>query len=125
MNAVRRQELVSSSRCPDRNSFSGSGAPLISLVVPAYCEEESLAPLYREVSQVMTSLEVAWEMIVIDDGSTDGTWQQIRDLHQADQRVKGLRLSRNFGHQYALLAGLANATGRGGHYYGRRPPAPS
>ena len=60
----------------------------------------------------MTSLEVAWEMIVIDDGSTDGTWQQIGDLHQADQRVKGLRLSRNFGHQYALLAGLANATGR-------------
>ena len=112
MNAVRRQELVSSSRCPDGNSSSGSGAPLISLVVPAYCEEESLAPLYREVSQVMTSLEVAWEMIVIDDGSTDGTWQQIRDLHQADQRVKGLRLSRNFGHQYALLAGLANATGR-------------
>ena len=112
MKAVRQEQLISSVACPDKNSSSGSSVTSISIVVPAYCEEGNLLVLYEELNQVLTSLKVCWEMIVVDDGSTDGTWCQITDLHRRDARLKGLRLSRNFGHQYALLAGLSNATGQ-------------
>jgi glycosyltransferase involved in cell wall biosynthesis len=112
MKAVRQEQLISSFACPDKNSSSESSVTSISIVVPAYCEEGNLPALYEELYQVLTSVKVCWEMIVVDDGSTDGTWRQITDLHRRDARVKGLRLSRNFGHQYALLAGLSNATGQ-------------
>ena len=52
-----------------------------------------------------------WEIILVDDGSLDDTWGVIAMLHQQDDRVKGLRLSRNFGHQYALFAGLHYSRG--------------
>ena len=81
------------------------------MVVPAHCEEGNLGPLYEELSQVMGRVKVRWELIIVDDGSTDRTWQRIEDLNRRDVRVKGLRLSRNFGHQYALLAGMRGATG--------------
>src|ERR1051326_7412592 len=55
---------------------------------------------------------LAWELIVADDGSSDGTWGVLTRLHARDPRVKAVRLSRNFGHQAALLAGLAHASGR-------------
>jgi dolichol-phosphate mannosyltransferase len=54
---------------------------------------------------------MAWEVLIVDDGSPDNTWDIIEALHSQNSQVKGLRLSRNFGHQYALLAGLANAKG--------------
>jgi dolichol-phosphate mannosyltransferase len=86
--------------------------PTVSVVIPAYCEEGNLWTLYQELVQVLASLALTWEIILVDDGSTDGTWNEIATLHQQDERVKGLRLSRNFGHQYALFAGLLHATGR-------------
>ena len=85
---------------------------MISVVIPAFCEEGNLLRLYEELVQVLGSAAVTWELIIVDDGSMDGTWSEIFALHQRDARVKGLRLSRNFGHQYALFAGLANATGQ-------------
>ncbi len=85
--------------------------PLISLVIPAYNEAENLAQLYAEIKAVLDSLGLPWELLLVDDGSTDGSWQQIEQLHRDDRRIKGVRLSRNFGHQYALLAGLRNAVG--------------
>ncbi|HEX5385190.1 MAG TPA: glycosyltransferase family 2 protein [Gemmatimonadales bacterium] len=84
---------------------------LLSIVVPAYCEEGNVARLHDELSRVLLDENVAWELVIVDDGSTDATWERIRELGRSDPRVRGIRLSRNFGHQYALLAGLAHARG--------------
>jgi glycosyltransferase involved in cell wall biosynthesis len=85
--------------------------PTLSIVVPAFFEESSLPQLHRDLVAVLDADNVAWELIFVDDGSTDGTWRQIEALHRKDARVRGLRLSRNFGHQYALFAGLTQASG--------------
>ena len=87
-------------------------ATVVSVVVPAFNEEENLPAVYRELEKILSSGDLAWEIILVDDGSSDGTWDCIEMLHQQDQRVKGLRLSKNFGHQFAILAGLRHATGQ-------------
>jgi polyisoprenyl-phosphate glycosyltransferase len=83
----------------------------LSIVVPAYNEEGNLQQLYSELKSTLASLVVTWELIFVDDGSTDQTWHEIRLLHQADSSVRGIRLSRNFGHQDALIAGMTHARG--------------
>lgn len=85
--------------------------PTLSIVVPAYNEQGNLRKLYSELSSVLSQIESSWELIFVDDGSRDGTWAEAESLHQEDCRVLGVRLSRNFGHQYALVAGLAQARG--------------
>lgn len=89
---------------PDRD-------PILSVVVPAYNEEESLPILYERLLPVLSGLAVPWELIIADDGSSDDTWAKIMALHDRDPRVRGARLSRNFGHQYGLFAGLVFARG--------------
>jgi polyisoprenyl-phosphate glycosyltransferase len=84
---------------------------LLSMVVPAYREAASLDHLHQELVRSLAPLHCDWELILVDDGSTDGTWDCIVGLQERDSRVRGLRLSRNFGHQYALLAGLSEARG--------------
>lgn len=86
--------------------------PDLSIVIPAYSEEGNLEQIYLELNKILPTLQLSWEIIFADDGSLDQSWQIIQDLHQKDQRVKGIRFSRNFGHQYALYAGLAQAKGR-------------
>jgi len=88
-----------------------SDIPQLSIVIPAFNEESNLRRLYVELMNVLPSLDMPWEIIFTDDGSTDRTWDEITSLHKEDDRVKGVRLSRNFGHQHALLAGLFHATG--------------
>ena len=86
---------------------------MISIVIPAYNEERNLEALYVNVREVLNAAgESEWELVVVDDGSKDGTWHTICALSAADVRVRGVRLSRNFGHQSALMAGLAAARGR-------------
>lgn len=85
--------------------------PQLSLIVPVYNESENIHLLYEELMEALPGLEMDWEIIFADDGSTDTTWELIESLHAGDNQVRGIRLSRNFGHQYALLAGLANAEG--------------
>lgn len=85
--------------------------PTISLVIPAYNEQGNLDKLYSELARVLSQLDLDWEIILVDDGSKDCTWSDIARLHRADHRVMGLRLSRNFGHQHALVAGLTYARG--------------
>ncbi len=84
---------------------------LVSIVVPAFNEANGLAHLYGEISAVCANLVPNWELVIVDDGSTDTTWSQIEALSRLDCCVRGVRLSRNFGHQYALLAGLASSGG--------------
>jgi len=86
--------------------------PVVSLVVPAFNEEESISDLFRRIEETLHPLTgLSWEMIVVDDGSRDATWARICELADLQPRVKGIRLSRNFGHQYALMAGLEHSAG--------------
>jgi dolichol-phosphate mannosyltransferase len=78
---------------------------MISIVVPAYEEEENISQLFKEIREALKQAD-KWEIVFVDDGSKDRTWERISNLCERYARVKGLRLSRNFGHQYALFAGL-------------------
>ncbi len=86
--------------------------PELSVVIPAYNECTNINQLYVELNDVLSNLGMSWEVIFVDDGSTDAGWQEILALHEKDSHVKGIRLSRNFGHQYALFAGLSHAKGK-------------
>jgi dolichol-phosphate mannosyltransferase len=88
---------------------------MISIVIPAYNEERNLEVLYAKIREVMDTAVGAddWELVIVDDGSADRTWDAIDALSSTDVRVRGVRLSRNFGHQAALMAGLAAARGQG------------
>lgn len=85
----------------------------LSAVVPIYNEEGSLGELHRRVTAVLESLEIPYELILVDDGSRDRTPELIADLCADDPRVRAVHFSRNFGHQAALAAGLQHASGRG------------
>lgn len=83
-----------------------------SVVVPLCNEEQSLPMLHQRLSAVMRRLAIPYEIIYVDDGSRDRTAEMMHDLHLQDPTVKGIFLSRNFGHQAALCAGLDAAGGR-------------
>jgi len=80
------------------------------VVVPVYNEVESVAELQRRLSGVMAGLG-EHELVFVDDGSSDGTWNALLELAKLDRHVRLIRLSRNFGHQLALSAGLEAARG--------------
>ena len=82
---------------------------LLSVVTPMHDERDNARALYERVAAALTDLE--WELVVVDDGSRDGTAQVLAELAAEDPRVKVLGLSRNFGHQPALTAGLDHARG--------------
>ena len=84
--------------------------PLVSIVAPAHNEEATLPSFVRNASAVLGSVE--HEVIIIDDGSTDRTWATICELREQFPSVRALRFTRNFGHQSAILAGLAEARGQ-------------
>jgi len=82
---------------------------LISIVVPVYNEHENLPFLNERLHKALDGRN--YEIIYVDDGSSDGTHERISTLHTTNHRVKGIILSRNFGHQVALTAGLEHASG--------------
>ncbi len=84
---------------------------LLSLVIPLLNERESLAPLFAEIAEVSQQLNPRLEVIFIDDGSDDGSWEVIKELALADERVRGIRLRKNFGKAAALQAGFQSARG--------------
>jgi polyisoprenyl-phosphate glycosyltransferase len=84
---------------------------MISVVVPAFNEEEGIAELYRRVGGAAPSWEEDFELVVVDDGSSDRTLPILEGLASADPRLKVIALSRNFGHQPAVSAGLAHSSG--------------
>jgi polyisoprenyl-phosphate glycosyltransferase len=84
----------------------------LSVVVPVYNEEANLHELHRRLDAVLAGLGVESEIVLVDDGSADRSWAIISELAAADPRVKGVRFSRNFGHQMAFTAGLDHASGR-------------
>ena len=104
-----------------RNASTPQSAPVdrlgwplidsISLVIPVFNEEGNLAELERRLTAVLKELALPYEIIFIDDGSTDGTWNLIRELRARDHRILGLRHRRNFGKARALSHGFAAANG--------------
>src|SRR4051812_7565199 len=82
---------------------------LLSVVTPMHDEQDNVRPLYDRLAAALAGLE--WELVVTDDGSTDATAGRLADLATADERVKVITLSRNFGHQAAITAGLEHARG--------------
>jgi glycosyltransferase involved in cell wall biosynthesis len=83
----------------------------ISVVIPLLNEQESLTELYDWIAKVMQSNHFSYEVIFIDDGSTDDSWKTIQALSQNDDAVKGIRFFRNFGKSQALHAGFIKAKG--------------
>ena len=84
-------------------------APDLSVVVPVYEEEGTIAELYARTTATLEGLARPYELILIDDGSSDGTWAHIERLHAGDSRVRAVRFKRNFGQHPAMHAGLARA----------------
>lgn len=86
--------------------------PKLSIVVPVYFDEDNLKPLYADIkAKVIDKIDFDYEIVLVDDGSGDASWNVIQQLEQIDKNVKGIHLSRNFGSHAAILCGLANATG--------------
>ena len=84
---------------------------LVSIVVPAYNENECITALVDSISEVFKPLNYNYELVIVDDGSKDNTFDIIRQNAQSNSSVKGIRLSRNMGHQAALDCGLKHASG--------------
>lgn len=83
-----------------------------SIIAPIFNEFENIPELYRRISKVMDSTGESWELILIDDGCTDGSTDRIRELAERDSRVRPVIFARNFGHQIAVTAGLDYARGQ-------------
>jgi glycosyltransferase involved in cell wall biosynthesis len=82
-----------------------------SIVVPIYNEIGNLPELYRRVKEVMDSTDEKWELVLVDDGCTDGSTEKIKELAGMDKHVRSIIFARNFGHQIAVTAGLDYARG--------------
>jgi len=83
----------------------------LSIIIPAYNEAPNLGPLYERLRRVWEEEPADWELLLVDDGSTDGTYEEALRLNARDPRVQAISFSRNFGHQMALTAGLDLADG--------------
>ncbi len=85
--------------------------PVITIISPAYNEEENLELLYDRIKMVMENLSITWEWIIIDDHSSDATFSHIKTLAANDSNVKGIRFARNSGSHTAIMYGLNLASG--------------
>lgn len=85
--------------------------PLLSIVLPVFNEEAVLGDLRERLLAVLPALGLRWEVIFVDDGSSDRTLQMLREFHLAEPRFKVLSFTRNFGHQVAVTAGLMRCSG--------------
>src|SRR5262245_18985738 len=83
----------------------------VSVVVPVLDEVESLPTLYRELSEVLEKLGRTYELVFVDDGSRDGSFQVLEKLHRSDDRVRVVQLRRNFGKAAALAVGFRASRG--------------
>ena len=84
---------------------------MLSVVIPAYNEEGTVAEAARRTASVLRLARIPYELIFVDDGSSDGTWDAVQAASRENPRVRGLSFSRNFGKEAAILAGLEAARG--------------
>ena len=93
----------------------------ISVVIPLYNEDESIPELFSWIQRVMTEKGFTYEVIFINDGSTDNSWKIISELCEKYPEAKGIKFRRNYGKSPALYCGFKESTRRRGHHDGRRP----
>lgn len=91
---------------------TAADAPVFSVIAPVLNEEETLSHFYERVVAVMVQLHEPFELLFINDGSTDRSYRIMQELHEQDKRVRVINFSRNFGHQAAISAGLDYARGQ-------------
>jgi len=84
---------------------------MISVIIPAYNEEAMVGKAASVISKLLTDAEIPCELVFVDDGSKDKTWEILTDISAANKAVKGVHFSRNFGKEAAIMAGLAHAKG--------------
>jgi len=85
--------------------------PLLSVITPAFNEADNLHPLYEQLIDILEKLEINWEWIIVDDHSSDETFEVASKLAKGDKRVRAFRFSRNYGSHMALRCGLEKAKG--------------
>ena len=86
--------------------------PFLSVIVPLYNEELVINEMHNRLTNVLEGVQLDYEIIMINDGSTDKTLAMAKDLAHVDMRVKLISFSRNFGHQIAVTAGIDKAAGQ-------------
>ena len=84
---------------------------VLSVVIPAYNEEEMLSKAAQVIGGILEKEHIDYELVFVDDGSADGTWEKVLEASEKDPRIHGIRFSRNFGKESAIFAGLAQAQG--------------
>ncbi|HET7009489.1 MAG TPA: glycosyltransferase family 2 protein [Anaerolineales bacterium] len=87
-------------------------SPSLSIVAPIFNERDSIAELHKRIGAALARVKETWELILVDDGSTDGSDEAILQLARRDRRVRPVVFARNFGHQIAVTAGLDHARGQ-------------
>lgn len=95
----------------NRNHNALNGRDIISIISPFFNEQDNLHELYERIKNVIPA-HYNWELVLVDDGSTDNSVEVVKEICRDDNRVKLIVLSRNYGHQYALTAGYDYAKGK-------------
>lgn len=84
---------------------------MLSIIIPSYNEEENVSNTAKVVAEIMEKNQIDFEIIFVNDGSKDNTWEKLKELCQKDKRIVSIDFSRNFGKESAIYAGLANVSG--------------
>ena len=83
----------------------------MSIVLPAYNEEQMIEKTAGTIARLMENEDISYELVFVNDGSKDQTWERIKEASKKNSNIKGICFSRNFGKEGAVFAGLANASG--------------
>ena len=81
----------------------------ICVVAPIYNEELTISEFVKQVTNTLTQISVDYEIILVDDGSKDNSWEKIKKEVLSNSKIRGIKFSRNFGHHYAISAGLRSS----------------
>lgn len=84
---------------------------MLSVIIPAYCEEEMISITAKRVSEILKKAEIPYEILFVNDGSKDATWDKIKAAAEEMESIRGISFSKNFGKEAAMMAGLAYARG--------------
>jgi glycosyltransferase involved in cell wall biosynthesis len=98
--------------CPDDRTVTSTGTMYVSVIIPLRNEEPNVLPLHDELSLVLGGLGSPYELLFVDDGSDDGTFEKLAELQARDPHVRVICFQRNYGQTAAFAAGFANARGR-------------